>query len=88
MAELTEREIKICHIFLTVLNHKFDDTPQDLKEAMLVVMLNLRHIKYDEKELVDLVQALDEEQKLLIKASFKTMYEHKGALAALKNLKL
>lgn len=88
MAELTEREIKICHIFLTVLNHKFDDTPQDLKETMLSIMLQLRGYKYDEKELVDLVQALDVEQSLLTKAAMKALWKQKGSLGSLKNLNL
>lgn len=88
MAELTEREIKICHIFLTVLNHKFADTPQEIKESMLGIMLQLRGLGYDEKEIIDIIQALDAEQELLIKASMKVMWKHKVSLGGLKNLNL
>lgn len=88
MVELSKREIKICHLFLTVLNYRFNDAPQELKESMLGVMLSLRDIKYDEEEMIDLVQALNAEQELLTKASMKALWEHKDSLKGLKNLKL
>lgn len=88
MVELTEREIKIAHIFLTVLNYQYSDVPQNIKEGMLAATLKIREIEFNEPELVDIVNALNEEQTMIAKSTFKFLANHQGALSALKHFKL
>lgn len=88
MVELTEREIKITHIFLTVLNYQYSDVPQNIKEGMLAATLKIRGFDFDEPELVDIVNALNQEQTMIAKNVFGFLAKHQGALSALKHLKL
>ena len=85
--ELTERETKIAHIFLTVLNHQYADVTQDIKEGMLAATLKVRGIKYDETELADIVESLNAEQTMIIRNTFGYLAKHQGAISALKHMK-
>lgn len=87
MAELTERETKIAHIFLTVLNHQYSDLPQDLKEGLLAMTLKLRKIEFNEPELADLVLALNTEQTMIARNALGYLAKHGGAMSALKHFR-
>ena len=88
MAELTERETKIAHIFLTVLNSQYSDVPQNVKEGLLAATLKVRGIKYDEPELADLVNALNQEQTMIARNALGYLAKHGGAMQALKHIRL
>lgn len=88
MAELTERETKIAHLFLTVLNTQYADVPQNVKEGLLATTLKLRKIDYNEPELADLVNALNMEQTLIARNALGYLAKHGGAMQALKHMRL
>ena len=70
------------------MNYQYSDVPQNLKEGMLAATLKLRGIEFNEPELADIVNALNQEQTMIAKSTFKFLAQHDGAISALKHFKL
>ena len=68
MAELTEREQKIVLIDFTVHSKAgmFASLPSEIKEQMLMAIMKLKGIPYDQREMLDLGQAMLDEQQAIM----------------------
>ncbi len=65
MAELSERELKIIHIMHSLINYNLKDVPFEIRKNMILGTLKIRNIEYDEREITDLVQAVNAETKFV-----------------------
>lgn len=67
MAEFSERELKIIHA-MTILQNPLikDDAPADLKRNIVTATLAVRGLEFNEAEIIDLIQGVISEQKLVL----------------------
>lgn len=88
MAELSEREIKLVHCMLTVINRELQDVPLDIRIKTIMATLTVRGLKYDETEITDLVMAIDSETKLVTQSAFGLLGKYGKSIKAFGNIKL
>lgn len=82
MAELTERERKIVFIKFIMHGEKFSHFPVNTRENMLMAALNLRGLKYDKDEMLDLGQAILDEQEMFNKNALGFLEKNKDKVKA------
>lgn len=90
MTELTEREKKIVHINFIMHSpaSPFATLPVETREQMLAVVLKLRGIEYDQREMLDIGQAVINERDMMIKSGLGFLHKHKDSLKHIRGLKL
>ena len=85
MVELTDREKKIIHIKFIMHGEKLQKLPINVRETMLIMTLKLRGIEYDKNEMLDIGQAIIDEQGMIEKKGMGFLDKHgKGIAARLK----
>ena len=89
MAELTEREKKLVYIHMIMHSpaSEFANMPLETRENMLAVVMKLRGMEYDQREMLDLGQAVVEERKLMTGAGVKFLDNNKDMMKHLKHFK-
>ena len=89
MAELTDREKKLVYIHMIMHSPAtpFGNMPLETRENMLSVCLKLRGIEYDQREMLDLGQAVVEERKLMMQSGIGFLDKNKGMLKHIKDFK-
>ena len=88
MVELTDREIKIIHCMTTLINPIIKNVPQDVRNAMIMSTLKVRGQKFDEPELIDIINAITEETKMVVKNSFGLLARFKNQISEMGNVDL
>lgn len=89
MAEFNDREIKIIHTMTILQNPMLKDVPPELKKTLLTANLQLRGLEFDEREIIDLHEAVMAEQKLVLQKGLAFMNKHGASVTeAMKHLKL
>ena len=89
MAELTEREKKMVYIHMIMHSPSgpYAAMPLEVRENMLAVCLKLRGMEYDQREMLDLGQAVVEERKLMMSSGVGFLDKNKGVMKHLKDFK-
>lgn len=89
MAELTEREKKLVYIHMIMHSpvSEFANMPIEIRENMLAVVLKLRGMEYDQREMLDLGQAVIEERKLMMSSGIGFLDKNKDVMKHLKHFK-
>ena len=74
MAEFSDRELKIIHA-MTILQNPLlkDDVPADLKQTIITATLAVRGLKFEEAEIIDIVQGIIQEQKMVLQMGLGKM---------------
>ena len=89
MAEFNEREAKIIHTMTILQNPLLKDAPPELKKTMMITNLRMRGLDFDEQEIIDLSQAIMEEQKIVLQKGLAFMNKHGLSVTeAMKHVKL
>ena len=66
---------------------EFANMPLETRENMLAVVLKLRGMEYDQREMLDLGQAVVEERKLMMGAGVGFLDKNKDIMKHLKHFK-
>lgn len=84
MAELQDREIKIVHAMHVLLNPELREVPWEIKLRTIQAQLLVHGLEWNEDEMTDLVNAINQELKDTIASAMKNLgkYQH-----LLKNFK-
>lgn len=88
MFEFTDREKKIIHTMNVLRNPQLSNVSPQTKKNLVIMALNLRNIKFDEKEIIDISYAITNEVNSAITDGLAFLDKHKESLEALKHLKL
>ena len=67
MVEFTDRDRKIMIIMDTLIQPALRDVPQNVREAFCKGVFQIMNIQYNEQEVIDMIQAIVEERKLIDK---------------------
>lgn len=89
MAELTEREKKMVYIHMIMHSPSgpYENMPLETRENMLAVCLKMRGMEYDQREMLDLGQAIVVERSLMLQAGAGFLDKNKGIMKHLKDFK-
>ena len=88
MAEFSEREIKIIHTMTLLQNPMLANVPPELKKTMMITNLRVRGLDFDEREIIDLHEAIMAEQHLVLQKGLAFMDKHGISIQeAMKHLK-
>ena len=88
MVEFTDREIKIIHCMTTLINPMIKDVPQDVRNAMIMSTLTVRGMKFDEHELIDIINGITEETQMVVKNSFGLLNRFKEQIKEMGKMDL
>ena len=84
MVEFTQREKILVHSMNIMNNPMFASAPFDLKTRALQSQLMLCGYKWDENEMIDLMNAIGEETKVASQGALKLLDKYKMPLKDLK----
>jgi|CXWL01.1.fsa_nt_gi hypothetical protein len=89
MAELTDREKKLVYIHMIMHSPSgpYENMPLEVRENMLAICMKLRGIEYDQREMLDLGQAVVEERKLMMQSGIGFLDKNKEVMKHLKDFR-
>lgn len=88
VAEFSEREIKIIHTMNILRNPLIADAPPETKKNLMIMSLKIAGLKFEEREIIDLSEAITNEVNLTVKKSIGIMDRYKPMLKDLAGLRL
>jgi hypothetical protein len=83
MVELTDREKHIIHIKFIMHGEEYAKIPVESRERLLEMITGLRDLDYNQHEMLDIGQAIIDEQEMIIKSGIGFLDKHKGSLKGL-----
>lgn len=89
MVEFTEREMKIIHTMNVLRNPQLiGKTPPDVMKTIVTGTLMVRGIKFEEAEIIDLIEGVTQEVNLSVQNALGFIHKHAKHFQGFANLKL
>ncbi|MFI5416429.1 MAG: hypothetical protein ACHQW9_00050 [Nitrososphaerales archaeon] len=89
MVEFTDREIKIIHTMNVLRNPQLiGKTPPEVMKTIVTGTLLVRGIKFEEQEIIDLIEGVTDEVNLSVQNAMGFIHKHQGMFKDFAALKL
>lgn len=89
MVEFTDREIKIIHTMNVLRNPQLiGKTPPDVMKTIVTGTLMVRNIRFEEQEIIDLIEGVTDEVNLSVQQAMGFIHKHQPMFKDLASLKL
>ena len=89
MVEFTEREMKIIHTMNVLRNPQLiSKTPPEVMKTIVTATLMVRGIKFEEQEIIDLIEGVTDEVNLSVQNAIGFIHKHQPLFKDMAALKL